>query len=77
MTRLKQIKLDAIQSENQHSNISAFSSKELDKYEYLTDKLIGYKPEVLEKAKFEYSLLGEDLYNKTKSKADNIDKIDK
>ena len=49
----------------------------MDKYEYLTDKLIGYKPEVLEKAKFEYSLLGEDLYNKTKSKADNIDKIDK
>ena len=49
----------------------------MDKYEYLTDKLIGYKPEVLEKAKFEYSLLGEDLYNKAKSKADNIDKIDK
>ena len=43
----------------------------------MTDKLIGYKPEVLEKAKFEYSLLGEDLYNKAKSKADNIDKIDK
>ena len=49
----------------------------MDKYEYLTDKLIGCKPEVLEKAKFEYSLLGEDLYNKAKSKADNIDKIDK
>ena len=29
----------------------------LDKYEYLTGEDLGYKPNVLEKVKFEYSLL--------------------
>ena len=37
--------------------ISALSSKELDKYEYLTG--LGYKPDVIQRAKFEYSPLGE------------------
>ena len=45
-------------------------SKELDKYEYLTGGDIGYRPEVLEKVKFEYSPLGQALNNKPKSKAD-------
>ena len=36
------------------AKISALSSKELDKYEYLTGEDLGYKPGVLEKAKFEY-----------------------
>ena len=34
------------------------SSKELEKYEYLTCEDLGYKPEVVEQAKFEYSPLG-------------------
>ena len=34
------------------SNTSALSSKELDKYEYLTLKDLGYKPVVVEQAKF-------------------------
>ena len=37
------------------TKISAFSSKELDKYQYLTGKDLGYIPEVLEEAKFEHS----------------------
>ena len=38
--------------------ISAKSSGELDKYEYLTGEGLGYKPDVLTQAKFEYSPLG-------------------
>ena len=39
--------------------ISALSSKNLlDKYEYLTGEDLGYKTNVFEKAKFEYSPLG-------------------
>ena len=30
----------------------------MDKYEYLTDEDLGYKPSVIEQAKFEYSPLG-------------------
>ena len=41
------------------AEISALSSKELDKYEYLTGEDLGYKPGVAEKVKFEYSPLGE------------------
>ena len=41
------------------AKISALSSKELDKYEYLTGEDLGYKPGVVEKVKFEYSPLGE------------------
>ena len=41
------------------ANISALSPKNLlDKYEYLTGEDLGYKPIVFEKAKFEYSPLG-------------------
>ena len=39
------------------AKISALSSNNLDKYEYLTGKDLGYKPSVIEKAKFEYSPL--------------------
>ena len=50
------------------AKISALSSKELDKYEYLTGEDLGYKPGVdeylvAEQAKFEYSLLGK-VFNK-------------
>ena len=37
---------------------SALSSGELEKYKYLTGEDLGYKPEVVEKTKFEYSPFG-------------------
>ena len=40
------------------AKISALYSNNLDKYEYLTDEDLGYKPSVTEQAKFEYSPLG-------------------
>ena len=40
------------------AKISALSSKELDEYKYLTSQDLGYKPGVVEQAKFEYSPLG-------------------
>ena len=68
MTRKKQVKIldDKIEANNAQYNldrmnaeISAYSSGDLPKYEYLTKKDLGYKPNAFEKAKFEYSLLGE------------------
>ena len=49
--------------DRQNAKISAISSGELDKYEYLTDEDLGYKPDVVQKAKFEYSPLGQ-VFNK-------------
>ena len=43
--------------------ISALSSGELEKYEYLTGEDLGYKPDVMQKEKFEYSPLGK-VFNK-------------
>ena len=40
------------------AKISARSSFELEKYEYLTGEDLGYKQGVVEKAKFKYSPLG-------------------
>ena len=40
------------------AKISALSSGELEKYEYLTSEDFGYKLDVVGKAKFEYCLLG-------------------
>ena len=40
------------------AQISALSSDELEKHEYLIGEDLGYKPDVIRKAKFEYSLLG-------------------
>ena len=51
------------------TNISALSSKELTKYEYLTGEDLGYKPGVVEQAKFEYSPLGK-VFNKGLDKED-------
>ena len=39
------------------AKISAVSSGELEKYEYLTGEHLGYKPVVVEKARFENSPL--------------------
>ena len=41
-----------------NAEISAYSSGDLPKYEYLTNKDLGYKPDAFEQAKFEYSPLG-------------------
>ena len=53
-----------------NAEISAYSSGDLPKHEYLTKKDLGYKPDALEKVKFEYSPLG-------KVFTDGLDKSDK
>ena len=67
MTRKDQIKIldDKIKSNtNQYkidrlnAEISAFSSGDLNKYKFLTRKDLKYKPNVLDKAKIEFSPLG-------------------
>ena len=45
------------------AKISALSSNNLDKYEYLTSKELGLKPSSIEQAKFEHSPLGK-IFNK-------------
>ena len=45
------------------ANISALSSNNLDKYEYLTGEDLRFKPSTVEQAKFEYSPLGK-IFNK-------------
>ena len=52
-TNERQYYLDRINAE-----ISAYSSGDLPKHEYLTKKDLGYKPDAVEKVKSEYSLLG-------------------
>ena len=47
----------------QSAEISALNSGDLDKYENLTKKDLNYKPDPLQKAKFEYSPLGQ-VFNK-------------
>ena len=43
------------------AKLSALSSKNLDKYEYLTRKNLDLKPSTVEQAKYEYSALGKIL----------------
>ena len=45
--------------DRQNDKISALSSGKLDKYEYLAGEDLGYKPDVVQKAKFEYSPAGQ------------------
>ena len=45
------------------ARISALSSANLDKYEYLTVEYLGLKSSTAEQAKFEYSSLGK-IFNK-------------
>ena len=40
------------------AKISAYSSDNLKKYEYLTGEDLGYRPSVVEQAKFDYSPQG-------------------
>ena len=81
MTRKDHIKIldDKIKANNVQYNldrmnteISAYSSGDLPKYKYMTKKDLGYKPDALEKVKFEYSPIGkvftDGLVKKDKSK---------
>ena len=79
MTRKEQIKIldNTIKANNAqydldriNAEISAYSSSDLPKYEYLTKKDLGYKPDAFEQAKFEYLPLG-------KVFTDGLDKSDK
>ena len=79
MTRKEQIKIldNKIKANNaqydldrMNAEISAYSSGDLPKYEYLTKKDLGYKPDAFEQAKFEYSPLG-------KVFTDGLDQSDK
>ena len=67
MTRKEQVKIldDKIEANNAQYNldrmnaeISASSSSDFPKYENLTKKDLGYKPDAFEQAKLEYSPLG-------------------
>ena len=51
------------------AKISALSSNNLDKYEYLTGEDLGLKPSTIEQAKFEYSPLGK-IFNRGLDKDD-------
>ena len=79
MTRKEQVKIldDKIKANNaqydldrMNAEISAYSSGDLPNYDYLTKKDLGYKPDAIEKVKFEYSPLG-------KVFTDGLDKSDK
>ena len=67
MTRKDQIKIldDKIKAnhvqydlDRMNAEISAYSRCDFRKYEYLTKKYLGYKPDAVEKVKFEYSPIG-------------------
>ena len=55
--------------ERKAAKISALSSNNLDKYEYLTGEYLSLKPSTIEQAKFEYSSLGK-IFNKGLDKDD-------
>ena len=78
MTVTDQIKIldrKTLQNEAQYdldriaAKISAFSSNNLERYEYLTGEDLGLKPSTIEQTKFEYSLLGK-IFNKELDKND-------
>ena len=60
--------------DSQAAKISALSSKNLEKYEYLTGEDLGYKPDVIQRAKFEYSPLGK-AFKKVFKKDDKNKKV--
>ena len=78
MTVTDQIKIldrKILQNEAQYdvdrkaAKISALSSNNLEKYEYLTGADLGFKPSTVDQGKFEYSPLGK-IFNKGFSKDD-------
>ena len=56
------------------AKISALSSNNLDKYEYLTGEDLGLKPSTVEQARFEYSSLGKS-FNKGLDKDDQKERL--
>ena len=83
MTRKEQVKIldDKIKANNaqydldrMNSEISAYSSGDLPKYEYLTKTDLGYKPDAVEKVKFEYSPIGK-VFTDGLSKEDKSKKV--
>ena len=83
MTRKDQIKIldDKIKANNVQydsdrmtAEISAYSSGDLPKYEYLAKKDLGYKPDAVEKVKFEYSPIGK-VFTDRLSKEDKSKKV--
>ena len=83
MTRKEQVKMldDKIKANERqydldriNAEISAYSSGGLPKYEYLTKKDLGYKPDAFEQAKFEYSPLGK-VFTDGLAKEDKSKKI--
>ena len=57
-----------------NAEISAYSSGDLDKYEFLTKQDLKYKPDALEQAKFAYSPLGK-VFNDGLNKKDKTKKV--
>ena len=83
MTRHEQIKIldDKIKTNERqydldriNAEISGYSSGDLPKYEYLTKKELGYKPDAVEKVKFEYSPIGK-VFTDGLAKEDKSKKI--
>ena len=68
-TNERQYDLDKINAE-----ISAYSSGDLPKYEYVTKKDLGYKPDAAEKVKFEYLPIGK-VFSDGLSKEDKSKKV--
>ena len=84
MTQKNQIKIldDKTKANNvqydldrMNAQISAYSNGDLPKYEYLTKKDLGYKPDAIEKEKFEYSPIGK-VFTDGLAKADKSKKIE-
>ena len=84
MTKSDQIKIlnDKIKANNVqydinrlNAEISAYSSGDLDKYEFLTKQDLKNKPDTLERAKFAYSPLGK-VFNDGLSKEDKTKKVE-
>ena len=100
MTRKEQVKIldDKIKANERqynldriNSEISAYSSGDLPKDEYLTKKDLPYKPDKVEKVKFEYSPIGKvftdglakedkskkvELFKRLKNIEDNLVEVD-
>ena len=68
-TNERQNELDRINVE-----MSDYSSGDLPKYEYLTKKDLGYKPDAAEKVKFEYSPIGK-VFSDGLAKEDKSKKV--
>ena len=70
---LVEIKANQVQYnlDREAAEMSALSSKELDKDKYLTGEDLGYKPGVAEQVKFEYFPLGK-VFNNGLDKEDKI-----